>query len=304
MTNLLALSSSDNWVLALLIIVVCAELIAVVWLSVKVRNIKKRKNSVVGQSSDGEVVSAEANSAEEKSGGRLDRIKKHFTVQNMAIMSILSAISFVLYMWVKFPLPFMFPSFLDMQISDLPALLGGFALGPVEGCFIIIVKCCIKMPFSGTACVGELGDLVIGIANVLPASLIYYFHKNKKGAIGGLVLGMFCAVVVSLFMNWLVLIPFYANAYGMDAVVGMMKALYPDITADNIYNYYLPAAVLPFNVLRCLVCALVTFFTYKPLSRILHWEVGKKKPQPESATASETSAQDVEAEPKDNADVD
>ena len=205
------------------------------------------------------------------------RILRHFNAGNIAIMAILTAISFVLYMFVKFPLPFMFPSFLDMQISDLPALLGGFALGPVEGCLIIIIKCCIKMPFTSTACIGELGDIAIGIANVLPASLIYRFLKNRKGAILGLLAGMLTAVAVALLMNWLVLIPFYAKQFGMNAIVGMMQSLYPDITADTVYNYYLPLAVIPFNILRCLVCGLVTYFTYKPLSKILHWEVKSKK---------------------------
>ena len=224
-----------------------------------------------------------------------DAIMKHFSAGNIAVMGILTALSFILYMFVKFPLPFMFPSFLDMQISDLPALLGGFALGPVEGALIIIIKCCIKMPFSSTACIGELGDIAIGIANVLPAALIYRFFKNRKGAILVMALGMVCAVVVGVLMNWLVLIPFYANKFGMAAIVGMMQALYPDVTADTVYNYYLPLAVVPFNILRCLVCALVTYFTYKPLSKALHWEIKGKKKATEvaDATAATETEQDT-----------
>ena len=222
-------------------------------------------------------------------------IRKHFTAGNIAVMAILTAISFILYMFVKFPLPFLFPSFLDMQISDLPALLGGFALGPVEGALIIIIKCCIKMPFSSTACIGELGDIAIGVANVLPAALIYRFFKNRKGAILGMVAGMVCAVVVGVLMNWLVLIPFYANKFGMAAIVGMMQSLYPNITADTVYNYYLPLAVVPFNILRCLICALVTYFTYKPLSKALHWEIkGKKKPEQHVYSAATVTKEEHE----------
>lgn len=267
MTNLLCVDNLNYWLGSLIILIIAAQVAVIVFLAVSLKRRKRPANTV----------------------------KSHFTVQNMSVMAILSALSFVLYMWVKFPLPFMFPSFLDMQISDLPALLGGFALGPVEGCLIIIVKCCIKMPFSSTSCVGELADLLIGIANVLPAALIYRLHKTKKGAICGLIAGTFCAVVVSLFTNWLVLIPFYAKAFGMDAVVGMMKALYPAINEANVYNYYLPAAVLPFNLLRCLVCALVTYFTYKPLSKILHWEQASKKKKP-SALPQEPSPQQTVGE--------
>lgn len=202
---------------------------------------------------------------------------KFFTAGNMAVMGILTAISFILYAFVKFPIPFLFPSFLDMQISDLPALLGGFALGPVAGCIIIVVKCCLKMTMTSTACIGELADIIIGLANVLPASLVYRFVKNRKGALIGLLVGTICAIVASLLANWLILIPFYTERFGMGAVLGMMQALYPDITEETLYNYYLPLAVLPFNALRCIVCGVITFFVYKPLSKALHWEIKTRK---------------------------
>ena len=207
--------------------------------------------------------------------------KPHFfSAGNLAVMAILSALSFILYAtpFLKFSLPFIFPSFLDMQFSDLPALLGGFALGPVAGCIIIVVKCCLKMPMTSTACVGELADIIVGIAFVLPAALIYKRNKSRKGALIGLLVGMLSAVGVSILANWLILIPFYASLQeiGIEGLLSMMQALYPEITADTLYNYYLPLAVLPFNMLRCLVCAVITYFVYKPLSKALHWEIKHK----------------------------
>lgn len=218
---------------------------------------------------------------------------KFFTAGNMAVMAILTAISYILYMFVKFPLPFAFPGWLDMQISDLPALLGGFALGPVAGCIIIVVKCCLKMPFTSTMCVGELADIIVGIAFVLPASLLYRKFKNRKSAGLGLVVGSVSAIVFSILANWLVLIPFYSSMFGngdaeagLAKIVGMVSALYPKVTTDNFYSYYLPLAVLPFNALRCIVCGVITFFTYKPLSKALHWEI-KRKPKKSEQTATQ-----------------
>ena len=209
------------------------------------------------------------------------KAKPHFfSAGNLAVMAILSALSFILYAtpFLKFSLPFIFPSFLDMQFSDLPALLGGFALGPVAGCIIIVVKCCLKMPMTSTGCVGELADIIVGIAFVLPAALIYKRNKSRKGALIGLLVGMLSAVGVSILANWLILIPFYASLQeiGIEGLLSMMQALYPEITADTLYNYYLPLAVLPFNMLRCLVCAVITYFVYKPLSKALHWEIKHK----------------------------
>ena len=54
--------------------------------------------------------------------------KSRFTTKTLAKVAVLSALSFVLYMWVKFPLPMLFPSFLDIQVSELPALIGGFSM--------------------------------------------------------------------------------------------------------------------------------------------------------------------------------
>lgn len=232
---------------------------------------------------DAESISAQNDGEQVKTGSKKRNIK-FFTAGNMAVMAILTAISYILYMFVKFPLPFMFPGWLDMQISDLPALLGGFSLGPIAGCLIIIIKCCLKMPFSGTACVGELADIIVGIAFVLPAALIYKFNKNRKSALIGLAVGAVCAIACSILANWLVLIPFYSSVFGngdsaagLEKIVGMVSTLYDKVTVDNFYSYYLPLAVLPFNALRCLICAIITYFTYKPLSKALHWEIKRKK---------------------------
>ena len=112
--------------------------------------------------------------------------KKHVAAVTIAKTAILTAIAWILYVVVKFNLPFMFPSFLEMQISDLPALLGGFAMGPVWGCVIVVLKCLLKMPMTTTGCVGELADILVGVAFVLPASIIYKRHKSKKSAFIGI----------------------------------------------------------------------------------------------------------------------
>lgn len=192
-----------------------------------------------------------------------------FSTKNLAKIAVLTAISYVLYMFVKFPLPF-FPQFLDIQFSDLPALIGGFAMGPVAGCIIIVAKCLLKMPFSSTACVGEIGDIIIGIAFVLPAALIYKKHKNKKGALIGLVVGALVGIAAAMLANWVLLIPFYVKAFGWEAIIGMVAELYPGITQQTFFSYYLFLGVAPFNLLRFIVSGGLTFLVYKHVSPILH----------------------------------
>ena len=230
---------------------------------------------------------------------------KFFTAGNMAVMGILSAIAYVLYLLPKlipiFNLPF-FPIWLDIQISDLPALLGGFAIGPWASVIIIVVKCALKMPLTSTSCVGELADIVVGIAFVLPASLLYQKIKQRKGAILGMLVGTASAVIISVFANWLVLVPFYAWHFGLgDAEKGwsiILKAvsiIYEGVTRESFYKYYLLLGVIPFNLMRCVICSVITYFIYKPLSKALHWEIKSKKKTEQVAEADGAQAEDTAA---------
>ena len=190
-------------------------------------------------------------------------------------MAILTAIAFILYAFAKFNLPFMFPSFLEIQISELPALLAGFSMGPISGCLVVIIKCLLKFPLTTTAYVGEATDILLGIAFVLPASLIYYFHKDKKHALIGLCVGSACLTGLSILVNRFISIPFFVQLYfggNFDAIVGVLKPLYKNVTIDNFYTYYLLLGVLPFNLFRCIIVSGLTFVLYKRLSKILHWD--------------------------------
>ena len=129
------------------------------------------------------------------------RKEELFSAKNIAKIAVLTAVAYVLYMFVKFPLPMLFPAFLDIQFSDLPALIGGFAMGPWAGCLIVIIKCLLKMPFSSTACVGEIADIIMGVAFVLPAAILYKKAKSKKSAFVGVIIGAVCCVVASVLAN-------------------------------------------------------------------------------------------------------
>ena len=200
--------------------------------------------------------------------------KSRFTTKTLAKVAVLTALSAILYIvpWLKFSLPMLFPSFLDIQFSELPALIGGFSMGPIAGCAIIVIKCLIKMPMTSTMCVGEIGDIIMGIAFVLPAALIYKNHKNIKGAVLGMLAGMASFVFVGIFVNWLVLIPFYAMFLdgGWNTIIGMVSTIYPGVTQQSFFTYYLFLGVLPFNLLRGILVSLLTFLLYKRVSPILH----------------------------------
>ena len=53
----------------------------------------------------------------------------HTRARNLAVTAMLSAVAFML-MFLDFPIPFLIPSFVQMDFSELPALLASFSLGP------------------------------------------------------------------------------------------------------------------------------------------------------------------------------
>lgn len=195
-------------------------------------------------------------------------MRKFFTASNIAKVGIFSALAVILY-FLNFPLP-IFPSFLEIHLSDLPALISGFILGPIGGILTVVVKILIKLPFTSTFCVGETADLITGLMFVIPSSIIYRKHKTKKSALVGLVIGAICSVITSIFANWLVIIPFYLKVmnFTLSDLVYLCSKVIPFINEGNFYPCYIFLSVLPFNTLRCLIAVLVTFFVYKRISNL------------------------------------
>ncbi len=182
---------------------------------------------------------------------------------------VLAAIATVLR-FLETPLP-LIPSFLKLDFSNVPALIGGLALGPVAGTAILFIKNLIYLPFSSTLGVGEVADFIISLALVLPASLFYKYKKSRKGAIIGMATGSaIMSFVAGPLMNYFVLIPFYAAVYfgsSVDAIIQLAAAANPGINSLWAYILY---AVVPFNIVKCIVVCLVTGLLYKPLSPLLH----------------------------------
>lgn len=195
--------------------------------------------------------------------------RKTLTVKEMTMVAVQSAITVILYYFVKINLPF-FPGFLDIQVSEIPALITSFAYGPHAGCLIIFIRFIIKLPATVTAGVGELADLIIGCTLVLTSGLIYKRHRSLKGALAGTGAGMLLATVVACLVNWLILIPAYVYLahFPLSAIVGMCSMI-PGINETNFMPLYIFVGVLPFNLFRFVIVFALTFLLYKRVHMLL-----------------------------------
>lgn len=192
-------------------------------------------------------------------------------------VAIFSTIAALLYTvpFLQFKLPF-FPAFLEFQFSNLPAILTGFILGPVGGSLVIVIKTLVKLPMSHTGFVGELADLLIGVSIVVSSSLIYKKRRTVKGGLIALSVGTLVWIGASLLANWGILIRWYGYLFGMDTIINMCKAVIPFIDESNFMIVYLTCCCLPFNAIIAIATSVITFFTYKRISKIFKKDFFKK----------------------------
>ena len=188
--------------------------------------------------------------------------------RKVVVIGVFAAISAIL-MVMEIPVPFA-PSFYAIDFSELPALIGAFAYGPVAGVMIEFCKILIKVFLkpSSTAFVGELANFLTSCMLVLPASIIYLHKKSKKSAIAGTVCGTLLMTVFGSFFNAIYLIPKFARMYGMplDSIIAMGTAIHPSI--DSVGSLVL-LCVVPLNLLKGTLVSLLTVLVYKKLSPVL-----------------------------------
>lgn len=194
--------------------------------------------------------------------------KEKQSLKRMALIAMLGALSGVLMLF-KLQVPLM-PPFYTLDIGDLPALFGGFLMGPMAGFFIIVLKLLIKLVQQGSdsLLVGELSNFVCSVCFVLPASMIYRRNRSKQGAVRGMIAGGVIMTVAGMISNAYVMLPLYAAVYGlsMDKIVDMCHVLNPAI--DSVASLIM-FGTLPFNVLKAGVVSLITLIVYKKAAVVL-----------------------------------
>ena len=189
------------------------------------------------------------------------------TVPTMTRIAILTALASILFL-LEIPVI----AFYKLDLSNLPVLLGAFSMGTVPGLVILLLKSTIGLLHSSSAGVGELADLIMGAALVIPASVIYHRNKTRKTAILGMAVGTVCTVVVGVLVNKFIMIPFYMGAFHMD-MEGILA--FANVSGVDSEWKLLLMITGPFNLLKGVVLSVVTALIYKPLSPILHEKIAR-----------------------------
>lgn len=193
-----------------------------------------------------------------KSGSRVN-------ARYLTMTAMLSAIAFIL-MFLEFSVPFI-PSFVKLDLSELPALIGTFALGPVSGVLICLIKNILHLLITTTGGVGELSNFVLGAAFVLPAGLIYRNRKNRRSALIGSLAGAVVMAVISVFTNYYVVYPIYEAFMDREAIIAAYDAIASAVGGhmDNLMQCLL-VFNMPFNFFKSMLSVGITFLIYKHIS--------------------------------------
>lgn len=203
---------------------------------------------------------------ENNQNGQMESNKtKTLSVRVLTGAAMLSAVAIVLQ-YIEFPIPLLMPSFIKFDLSDLPALIGAFAYGPLAGVVIELLKNLIHCAASQSATVGELSNFLLGAVFTGIAGLIYKQKKTKTVAIVGGLVGAVAMGLFSIPSNYFVVYPFYYNFLPEEVVLGMYQALLPSMKSIMqcllVFN-------LPFTIIKGLISVFFTVLIYKPLSYVL-----------------------------------
>lgn len=190
---------------------------------------------------------------------------RQHNVRYMTVTAMLSAVAFAL-MFFEFRIPFLVPSFIQMDLSELPALIGAFAMGPWYGVIICLIKNLIHLLITTTGGVGELSNFILGAAFVLPAGLIYQRKKTKKNAVIGSVLGAAFMALLSVASNYFIVYPVYTAFLPMDTILAMYQEILP--SADTLLKC-LVIFNMPFTFVKGMLSVIITLLIYKHISPII-----------------------------------
>lgn len=202
-------------------------------------------------------------SAKRAAGNAAGTVKR-VNVRYLTVTAMLSAVAYIL-MFLDFSVPFM-PAFIKMDLSELPALIGSFAMGPVCGIVVCLIKNVLHLFITTTGGVGELSNFILGVAFVLPAGLIYRHKKSRKSALIGSLVGAVVMGVFSIISNYYLVYPVYYNFMPEETVLNAYQAIIPSMKS---ILQSLVCFNMPFTIIKGLFSVVITFLIYKHISPIL-----------------------------------
>ena len=128
-------------------------------------------------------------------------------------------------MFLDVPVPMM-PVFLKLDISELPAVIAAFSMGPMAAVLVELIKNLLHLANTQTLGIGECANFLVGVSFLVPAGYVYRRRADYRGAILALMLGTMSMVFWASVLNYFVLLPLYQAVlhFPLDKIVALGAA--------------------------------------------------------------------------------
>ncbi len=189
--------------------------------------------------------------------------------RRIVVTAILTALAAIL-MYLEFPLAFLgIAPIAKYDFSEIPVLIGAFALGPVYAVIIEFLKNLIHLPVTGTFGVGELSNFIVGSIFCSVAGLIYNRFKTRKGALVSMLIATIVFTLLAIPINWFLNIPFYEKVMNtsLEDIIGFCSGTNKHVKDKMTVILF---TFVPLNLIKGFVASFVTFWIYKPISNLIH----------------------------------
>jgi riboflavin transporter FmnP len=174
----------------------------------------------------------------------------NINIKKLATMAVLSALSIVLMLLIRFPILPAAP-YLIYEPADVPVFIGTFLFGPLAGLILTVIVSSFQAFVVNT---NGLVGLVMHIAStgsyVIAAGLIYRKYNKYSGAILAMVTGSIARAAVMVPVNLIIQPNFFGTPY------------------DVVKSLILPA-IIPFNLIKSVVNSILTALVYKRISKLI-----------------------------------
>lgn len=179
-------------------------------------------------------------------------------VEKLVKMALLCAMSVALMYVVRFPLML---AYLEYDMADVPMLIGAFIYGPFWGLLLVGIVSALQA-LTVSAASGWIGFVMHFVATgayVLVAGTIYRTRRTLGGALWGLLFGSLAMILIMVPMN-LYLSPLFLVSAEMDYAAAQQSI------RGILWSF------VAFNAIKTGINSAVTYFLYKPVSRLFKRE--------------------------------
>jgi len=190
-------------------------------------------------------------------------MNRKITTNLLVRVALLAVIATIMKQFnLRLPL---FPGFLQLDVSELPAVIAVVTTGPLAGFLVVLLKNILDPIIFGTNTggVGNFANFIMGTALILPFALVYRWRKDSIGYLLGSIAGILSLLVVSSLVNYFIMLPLFVRLFmPMETIIGIANAVNDRVVDVPTLIVF---AIAPFNLVKGSLVMVLGFALYRGL---------------------------------------